>query len=408
MTALHTTRVSLPNDGTAYWLAYDSSTSYKFQDGGSRDKHRVLVWDTAGGVSQALYSGKKVYALFGFRLVDGNPGRFGDFHTQPQDIPHGWSPPTSPNGPATFVAPLALDYTGDSRGLCVQFEPEDFSPDDPGRGTFHETILTTAQMEARRGLWTYVWLEWTIGASWMPTDGRLRAWLAGEDNSPRFDAQNVNTQWWQQHHVTYWQGCYWSSGSPSIVIEHVATRFGRTPQECYEDVPVFALGEQAGSPTGSHVVIASRDHAEAAIPTDLFWGAGDTTAPVLQSAAILGAGSSLVYNEPLAEAFEPVPGDYVYLVNGSPRTVSSVNVVSDRVDLVLASPVVNGDTVTVSYTRASGREVRDLAGNFAANLSGQVVTNNTPPVVVSDRTAVARTTAIARVAGVKSGTGGGV
>ena len=56
--------------------------------------------------------------------------------------------------------------------------------------------------------------------------------------------------------------------------------------------------------------------------------------------------------------------------------VSALNVVGDTVVLTLAAGVTNVDVVTVSYT-AGATPTQDVAGNPAANLLNQAVTNTT-------------------------------
>ncbi|WP_341328737.1 SwmB domain-containing protein [Methylotuvimicrobium sp. KM2] len=125
----------------------------------------------------------------------------------------------------------------------------------------------------------------------------------------------------------------------------------------------------------------------------------DTTPPVLQSAATSADGNSLVltYDEALDEANPPAPGDFAVNVNGAPVTVSNVTVSGDTVTLDLGTAVVNGDTVSASYTDPSAGDdaaaTQDLAGNDAASFSDTAVANNvpvipdtTPPVLLNAET----------------------
>jgi uncharacterized repeat protein (TIGR02059 family) len=106
-------------------------------------------------------------------------------------------------------------------------------------------------------------------------------------------------------------------------------------------------------------------------------GGGDVTAPTLVSAAINAAGTSLVltYNEALDAGSVPAPGAYA-LAGTLLAAITGVGVAGSAVTLTLA-PAVALDEVglTVSYT-AGGAPVQDAAGNDAANLAGQPVTNN--------------------------------
>lgn len=99
------------------------------------------------------------------------------------------------------------------------------------------------------------------------------------------------------------------------------------------------------------------------------------SAPTLSSAIINAAGTSLTltYNEALDTGSTPATG--AFSLAGTARTVSGVNVTGSTVVLTLSGAVAQGATVTVSYT-AGGSPIQDSAGNDAANLTNQAVTNN--------------------------------
>ena len=103
----------------------------------------------------------------------------------------------------------------------------------------------------------------------------------------------------------------------------------------------------------------------------------DTTAPTLTTAAVNGASLVLTYNEALDTGSTPAATDYTVTVARSQRTVSSVTVRGSLVTLTLSSAVTDGEAVTVSYTVPGTNPVQDAAGNDAAALSNQTVTNNT-------------------------------
>ncbi|WP_283206837.1 SwmB domain-containing protein, partial [Methylobacterium thuringiense] len=110
----------------------------------------------------------------------------------------------------------------------------------------------------------------------------------------------------------------------------------------------------------------------------------DTTPPVFQSAAVNGASLVLTYNEALDATNVPAAGAFAVTVAGSAASVSgvAVNSTARTVTLTLAAPVTSGQAVTVAYTDpTAGNDVlavQDLAGNDAATLAAQAVTNNTP------------------------------
>jgi uncharacterized repeat protein (TIGR02059 family) len=104
----------------------------------------------------------------------------------------------------------------------------------------------------------------------------------------------------------------------------------------------------------------------------------DTTPPVLQTAVVNGSTLTLTYNEALDGASDPVGGAYTVTVNGVQRIVNSANANGTTVTLTLASPVVGGETVAISYAVPGTNPVQDVAGNDAIALTGQTVTNTSP------------------------------
>ena len=140
---------------------------------------------------------------------------------------------------------------------------------------------------------------------------------------------------------------------------------------------------------------------------------GDVTAPVLQTGvtSINGAAIILSYDEPLDTGSVPATSDFAVTVNGASRSVTGVTVAGSDVQLVLASPVDHLAVVVVSYTASAGSEIADIAGNHAANLVNQAVTNETDDIFIAERiTTVARVTTTARGSDPTartSGTGGG-
>lgn len=126
---------------------------------------------------------------------------------------------------------------------------------------------------------------------------------------------------------------------------------------------------------------------------------GDATAPTLVSATIENANPDkiiLTYSESLDTGSVPAAGAYVVTFNGIGVGVSSVGIVGAVVTVTLTSSAVSSDAVLLDYT-PGGSPVQDIAGNDAAALSAQAVTNN---VVGFDADATAFFTA----AGITDGT----
>jgi hypothetical protein len=273
--SLPTRAVTLPSGATAYWLVHDSPTTQVVNGGTQGNERRVIRWGSGGLYAET----RRTYAVFGFRLLSGSPGRMYDFHTQPQDV-GGWEPPCSHR-----VAPLAIDYWGDSRGLHVTAQPEDTGCNGTpppgyvaGSGNFHFRILSQAEAEARRGQWVWLWAEITWGRRDLATKGGVKVWLVGE-SSPRVEVSGINTHWPQQNQITFWEGAYHSSGSSGTnSVEIAATRFGRSPQEAQQDAPVLFAAGPAGNPGGSSTAVAPAGSADASMPAAL-GGAPQPTAP---------------------------------------------------------------------------------------------------------------------------------
>jgi uncharacterized repeat protein (TIGR02059 family) len=93
----------------------------------------------------------------------------------------------------------------------------------------------------------------------------------------------------------------------------------------------------------------------------------------------------MTYNLTLANVV-PAATAFTVKVNSVTRTVSSVAISGTKVLLTLASPVVNGDAVTVAYTKPATNPLQTAAGGQAASLAAQSVTNNVAapnPVYIS-------------------------
>ncbi|MCH7886647.1 MAG: hypothetical protein IIA58_01645 [Candidatus Marinimicrobia bacterium] len=105
--------------------------------------------------------------------------------------------------------------------------------------------------------------------------------------------------------------------------------------------------------------------------------AADTTPPALFSATVDNSSLVLVYDEQLDPNSVPVSGDFSIGTNGGDaQSVTAAGVSGTDVTLTLSPGVASGDAVTVSYS-AGDNPIQDTAGNDAANLVDESVTNNT-------------------------------
>ena len=103
----------------------------------------------------------------------------------------------------------------------------------------------------------------------------------------------------------------------------------------------------------------------------------DVRPPRLTGAAVNAGTLVLTYDETLDGVSVPSAGDFVVTAAGSATGVDGVSVGGSAVTLTLATAVQANQTVTLDYTPGAN-PTQDAAGNDAAALSRQAVTNNTP------------------------------
>ena len=113
----------------------------------------------------------------------------------------------------------------------------------------------------------------------------------------------------------------------------------------------------------------------------------DTTKPAFVSAVITGNTLALTYDEALDAVNIPAAGAFTVKIGNTAVSLAQTNPVSvnssnKTVTLTLAAAVYSTDAVTVTYTEPTApndtNAIRDSAGNDAASLAGQAVTNTSP------------------------------
>jgi len=115
---------------------------------------------------------------------------------------------------------------------------------------------------------------------------------------------------------------------------------------------------------------------------------GVSTIPVYNSSLIGNSTPSILemtYSSGLANIV-PSASAFSVMVNSVARGINTVTVSGVKVQLTLASPIVYGDVVTVSYTAPSANPLQATTGGQAASISAKSVTNNcvlSVPVYVS-------------------------
>ncbi len=112
-------------------------------------------------------------------------------------------------------------------------------------------------------------------------------------------------------------------------------------------------------------------------PSFAMWTVLDNDGPpAITGAAVNGSTLILTYGKALDGASVPAAGAFVVTADGSAITVTGVSITGSTVTLTLATAVEAGQTVTLAYTPGAN-PIQDAAGNDAALLSRQTVTNNT-------------------------------
>jgi len=111
-------------------------------------------------------------------------------------------------------------------------------------------------------------------------------------------------------------------------------------------------------------------------------------APAYVSSSVSNATPSVVeitYSLSLANIV-PAASAFMVNINSVAQTVNAVAVSGTKVTLTLATPVVYGNIVTVSYTKPSANPLQTSSGGQAESISVQSVTNNVNPVSLPPET----------------------
>ena len=108
----------------------------------------------------------------------------------------------------------------------------------------------------------------------------------------------------------------------------------------------------------------------------------DGNAPDLETATVVADIVTLTYDETLDETSVPWTSAFTLTAGSATPAVTSVAVSGAVVTLRLGSEVAHSDSVTLDYAPPTGTpSLQDAAGNPAATLSSQAVTNNTATAV---------------------------
>ena len=102
------------------------------------------------------------------------------------------------------------------------------------------------------------------------------------------------------------------------------------------------------------------------------------TPPALASAVVNGDVLTLTYEEALDESSTPAASAYSVSVGGVAQTPSAVTVSGSAVTVTLSAQAYVGQEVTVSYTAPASNPVQTAAGSDVETLTAYALTNETP------------------------------
>lgn len=271
-----------------------------------------------------------------------------------------------------YTAPTAdLGTTNTAVQDSAGNDAASFSATSATNSSTYDTVAPTFVSAAMNGLKTKMILTYneTLSAT-VPTAGQFRYQV------------NVGVSTTPTAAVTV-------SGSTVEVTLNAAIADGDTIEFTYTD--------SSGSNDTAAIQDAAGNDAASISTFTTVANVTDTAAPLVQSAAVDTAGTSLTitYNEAL-NATTAVAGDFAVRVGGSPRSVTGVAASGSTVVLTLSPAVQRSEVVTVAYAApasnaaTTNNAIQDSVGNDAVSFASTALdvtnastTDTTAPTFVS-------------------------
>jgi hypothetical protein len=194
------------------------------------------------------------------------------------------------------------------------------------------------------------------------------------------------------NNVSVQKNLFYQNGENKSVFESAPT--SKTQSDLTPANPLFVSSTdfhlQSGSPAigaGVTLGLTTTDFAGNAVKDPPSIGAYEygsappvsvVPVPVYQSSSVANASPNileLVYSLTLSNTI-PSVSSFVVKVNDLTRGVNSVAISGNKVRLTLASSVVSGDVLKVSYTKPSTSPIQTTAGGIAVSIANQAVINN--------------------------------
>ena len=153
---------------------------------------------------------------------------------------------------------------------------------------------------------------------------------------------------------------------------------------------VFDVGGTEFTASAASETTSRGAYSRGPLPAGFAWTEGQQVTvsvnlpPALESATVDQASLVLNYSEPLDEGSGGTPAASAFSVKvagGAGVNPTDVEINGSAVTLTLATPVKQGQAVTVSYTQPPNRRLRDTSGIAAPDLDDVTVTNETRDIV---------------------------
>jgi hypothetical protein len=192
--------------------------------------------------------------------------------------------------------------------------------------------------------------------------------------------------------VSVQKNLFYQNGENKLVFESAPTN--KTQSDLTPANPLFVSSTdfhlQSGSPAiGAGITsgLTATDFAGNAVKDPPSVGAYEygsappvsvVPIPVYQNSSVANAAPNIlemVYSLTLSNTI-PAASSFIIKVNDITRSVNSVAISGNKVRLTLASSVVSGDVLKVSYTKPSTNPIQTTLGGIAVSIANQAVLNN--------------------------------
>lgn len=231
---------------------------------------------------------------------------------------------------------------------------------------------------------TIVYGSTNLDAAGRPYELDVQSLYKESNNTFKYANLGSISKWTNSTNVTVSDDDFVATSYQSAITQLTAERKG---DFSLPDVSFMALKESSGlidagtqipASDNSGVVLSYYGSAPDIGYKEFISGNVVLPSPIFSGATIENATPArleMSYDLTLAN-IRPAVSSFTVKVNSNTRNVSSVAISGNKVLLTLASPVVYGETVTVTYTKPSSSPLQSVQGGQAASITAKSVTNN--------------------------------